>query len=40
MCHEKNSASVDTTPKAHVPTRTSNLERHLGRFHPKILKLV
>jgi len=40
MCDEKISASVSTTPEAHGPTRTSNLEKHLGRLHPEILKLV
>jgi len=40
MCDEIISASVGTTPKVHAPTRTYNLERHLGHLQPKILKLV
>jgi len=40
MCDEKISASVGTSLKAHVPTRTSKLEKHLGRLYPEILKLV
>jgi len=39
-CVIKISASVGTTPKAHAPTHTFNLERHFGRLHPEILKLV
>jgi len=40
MCDEKIGASVGTTPKAHAPARTSNLNRHLGRLHLEIFKLV
>jgi len=40
MCDEKISASGGSTPKAHAPTRTSNLKSHLSRLHPKILKRV
>jgi len=38
MCYERISASVGT--KAHALTRTSDLERHLGRLYPEVLKLV
>jgi len=40
MCDEQISTLVSTTPKAHAPTRTSDLEGHLGRLHPEILKMV
>jgi len=40
MCDEKISACSATTLKAHASTCTSNLKRHLGRLHPKYLKLM